>query len=71
MIKKKWRFLLLIISFFSTLKTGATLGDGPRVARSFKDTAFLQAYSIKYTQDGLKDAGSIGLKKVYCDRNGV
>src|ERR1039457_3611951 len=37
----------------------------------YKDTPYLQDYSIKYEIKKLKEAGSILLKKVYCDRNGV
>ncbi|MEO5889928.1 MAG: hypothetical protein ABIQ31_06715 [Ferruginibacter sp.] len=55
----------------SVLKTGATGGNKPPVPTSFKDTAFMQAYSIKYTPGDVKGNGDIGLKKVYCDRNGV
>ncbi|WP_301927394.1 hypothetical protein [Ferruginibacter sp.] len=71
MIKRKIGFLLLAGLFFNVLKMGATDGGGLPVPPVFKDTASLQAYSIKYTPDGMKDAGNIVFKKVFSDRNGV
>jgi hypothetical protein len=70
MIKKSIGFLLLAGSFFSVLTTAAT-GGGLPVPPGFKDTAYLQAYSIKYTPESLSNAANIGFRKVYCDRNGV
>ena len=45
--------------------------DNPPPQEKFKDTAFEQAYSVKYLINRWADPAAPFLKKIYCDRNGV
>ncbi len=68
---KRIFFLLMILN--GTLNLAASSGgeQAPPVRQNYRDTAFQQAYSVKFLIDRWKDRPSPFLKKVYCDRNGV
>jgi hypothetical protein len=69
---KSYLFFLLSLSLFSNYSKAAPFQDHKSPAQpEYKDTAFLQAYSIKYEIDRSKDSENIFLSKVRCDRNGV
>ena len=65
MIKPGYCFLLLLNFLLACFAANA---DGQPV---FRDTAYLQGYSIKYTVSGVKNGGQLALKKVVSDRNGI
>jgi hypothetical protein len=67
------RILFLLIVLNRTLNLAASPGgeqESP-LQQKYRDTAFQQAYSVKYLTNRWKDPASPFLKKVYCDRNGV
>ncbi len=68
---KRILFLLMVLN--RTLNLAASPGgeQAPPLQQKYKDTAFQQAYSVKYLIHRWKDPASPFLKKVYCDRNGV
>lgn len=69
---KSYLFFLLSLSLVSNHSKAAPFQDHKSPAQpEYKDTAFLQAYSIKYEIDRSKDSDNIFLSKVVCDRNGV
>ena len=67
------RILFLLIGLKGTFNVTASPREeqGPPLQQKYKDTAFQQAYSVKYLINRWKDPISPFLKKVYCDRNGV
>ncbi len=61
------RFLFLIIFFLNYLVAFNVDAQKSSSQPSYKDTSFLQDYSIKYFA---KDADNLSLRKICCDRNG-
>ena len=67
----KFRFLFLAGFAFLHSSASAFQNHASTVQPVHKDTAFSQAYSIKYKIDHLKIPDNTSLTKVRCDRNGV
>lgn len=65
------QLLLLLCCLWNGLKSSPGPGTNSKGQPVYKDTAYKQPYSIKYLLDHSKRAGSITLKKVCSDRNGV
>ena len=69
---KRNLLFLLLLSLFGNHVNASPFQQRKLPARpQYKDSAFLQAYSIKYEIDRSKDSDTISLSKVRCDRNGV
>src|SRR5664279_18543 len=68
---KRIIFLLIVLNEAKNLTASPVEDQGPPLQQQFRDTAFQQAYSVKYMIHRWKDPASPFLKKVYCDRNGV
>jgi len=68
---KRILFLLIVLNRALNLVASPGIEQGPLLQQKYKDTAFQQAYSVKYLIRQGKDQGSPFLKKVFCDRNGV
>jgi len=71
MLKSRSCFLVLLSLVFTQLNVSAFQNHKSTVQPAHKDTAFSQAYSIKYEIDYSKNPENISLAKVRCDRNGV
>ncbi len=62
MIKPQKCFLLLLTCLIAGVINGQTV---------FRDTAYPQGYSVKYTVNTVKNVGQVTFKKVVSDRNGI
>ena len=71
MHKRCFLFLLLLSLFCNHVNASPFQQHKLPAQPQYKDTAFLQPYSIKYEIDHSKDSETIFLSKVLCDRNGV
>lgn len=64
--------LLLVFCFLTwVVKANPGYGRNSKGQPVYKDTAYMQTFSIKYGVSKLKDTTGLLLKKVRCDRNGV
>lgn len=71
MLNSRLCFLVLLSLVCTHLNVSAFQNHKSTVQPVHKDTAFLQAYSIKYEIAHSNNSDNISLTKVRCDRNGV
>jgi hypothetical protein len=63
--------MLIVLNRTLNLAASPDGEQRPPLQQKYRDSAFQQAYSVKYLTDRWKVPSSLFLKKVYCDRNGV
>ena len=71
MSKPSFCFFFFLCLFLKDLRASQDAAYGLPPQPVYKDTAYLQDYSIKYLVDQVKGPNGLLLRKVYCDRNGI